>query len=380
MYLSQGTWVVTKMKGTDTVSTRTKVSSSPPLPKMFARYKESLLDHLKGTIPSPERTVDDWDQLAGLYTMVEYHMGWTDPEGRPVTILASQGKALRPVLCLFASEALGGDWLTALPAASSLELIHNFSLIHDDIQDKDVERRHQATVWYLWGESQALVAGNTIRSLADICALDLSERGVPKPRALYASQLLTSAYLEMTQGQCLDLAYEDRLDIGLKDYLNMVSLKTGALIRCSMEMGALITTPVKSHVEAYAMCGEFLGMAFQIQDDVLGIWGDEASTGKAVGNDIRRKKKSFPIVYALETAKGGARQRLVDSFSKEELDDEDVESVLRVLEALGADDHAQKMASERAELALEQARKVPMQPWAAQEIEELVEFLTKRQH
>ena len=371
---------MTRMKGADTVGTRTKVTSSPPLPNMFARYKESLLDHLKATIPSPERTVDDWHQLTGLYTMVEYHMGWTDPEGLPVTVLASQGKALRPVLCLFASEALGGDWLTALPAASSLELIHNFSLIHDDIQDKDVERRHQATVWYLWGESQALVAGNTIRSLADICALELSERGVPKPRALYASQLLTSAYLEMTQGQCLDLAYEGRLDIGLKDYLDMVSLKTGALIRCSMEMGALITTPVKSHVEAYAMCGGFLGMAFQIQDDVLGIWGDEASTGKAVGNDIRRKKKSFPIVYALGKATGGARQRLVDSFSKEELDDEDVESVLGVLEALGADEHAQKMACERAELALEQARKVPMQPWATREIEELVEFLTQRQH
>ena len=127
------------------------------------------------------------------------------------------------------------------------------------------------------------------------------------------------------------------------------------------------------------MCEEYLGMAFQIQDDVLGIWGVEASTGKAVGNDIRRKKKSFPIVYALETARGGARQRLLDSFNKEELDDRDVETVLGVLEDLGADDHAQKMACERAELALEQARKVPMQPWAAREIEELVSVLHQRQ-
>ena len=145
--------------------------------------------------------------------------------GDSLTNLASQGKALRPTLCLFSCEALTDDWYRALPAAAALEFIHNFSLIHDDIQDGDMERRHQPTVWALWGQQQALVAGNVMRSLADVATLRITERGVGADKALRASSLLTWAYLDMTRGQCLDLAFEGRLDITLQDYIAMISTR-----------------------------------------------------------------------------------------------------------------------------------------------------------
>ena len=315
-----------------------------------------------------------------LYRMLQYHMGWAGENGDPLSVPVSQGKALRPTLCLFACEAMSEDWTMALPAAAALEFIHNFSLIHDDIQDGDLERRHRPTVWSLWGQPQALVAGNAMRTLADITALRLVRGGVTEENALRTSLVLTRSYLHMTKGQCLDLAFEDSLDIKLEDYLAMISFKTGALIQCGLEIGALIASSDENIVTAFAHCGSSLGRAFQIRDDMLGIWGDEAATGKAVGNDIRRKKKSFPIVYALETAGDTARQKLVEVYSKEELDEQDVQDVLTVLDELGVADYAQEMTREKADLAIQEVTQVTMPPWARQEIAELVEFLAARQY
>ena len=357
-----------------------KTSLGPPPPAMFARYKEGLEADLRAALAFPQEKSAQEDPRVPLYRMLQYHMGWADEKGELLEVPVSQGKALRPTLCFFACEALSGDWQTALPATAALELIHNFSLIHDDIQDGDVERRHRPTVWALWGQAQALVAGNAMRSIADITALRLTERGVPESKALQTSFLLTDGYLDMTEGQCLDLAFEDSLDIRLDDYLTMISCKTGALIRCGMEMGALIGSDDEASIQGFARCGSLLGLTFQIRDDVLGIWGKEASTGKAVGSDIRRKKKSFPVVYALETAKNASRQRLVDTYSKPDLDDEDVGDVLAVLEELGAAQYAQDVTCEKAALALEEVRHIPLPSWAHQEAGELVEFLTARQY
>jgi geranylgeranyl diphosphate synthase type I len=312
--------------------------------------------------------------------MLQYHMGWANEDGELLAVPVSQGKALRPTVCLFACEALSEDWTRALPAAAALEFVHNFSLIHDDIQDGDTERRHRPTAWALWGQPQALVAGNALRSLADMAALGLTKRGVPEEKSLQVSLLLTRGYLDMTRGQCMDLAFEDSLDIRLEDYLTMISCKTGALIRCGMEMGALIASDDETSARAFARCGGFMGLAFQIRDDMLGIWGDEAATGKAVGNDIRRKKKSFPIVYALEVARDAARQKLVDTYSKADLDDRDVEDVLTVLEELSVAGYAQEVTNENARLALEETGRLPLPSWARQEIEEVVEFLSARQY
>jgi geranylgeranyl diphosphate synthase type I len=372
---------------TNIIETNLKNNQLPPLPDMFDRYRDSLAGELQAATPcssQPDMGQND-SRIAGypttaLYRMLQYHMGWANGDGDLLSVPVSQGKALRPTLCLFACEALSEDWTRALPAAAALELIHNFSLIHDDIQDGDLERRHRPTVWSLWGQPQALVAGNAMRTLGDITVLRLVERGVTEEKALRTSLILTRSYIHMTKGQCLDLALEDSLDIKLEDYLTMVSFKTGALIQCGLEMGALIASGDENVVTAFANCGSSLGRAFQIRDDMLGIWGNEAATGKAVGNDIRRKKKSFPIVYALENASDTARQKLVEVYSKEELDEQDVQDVLTVLNELGVADYAQEMSRQKADLALEEVNRVTMPPWARQEIAELVEFLAARQY
>ena len=362
---------------------------APPLPPMFSRYKEGLEGELRAAVssfpdPSAEQASTAREVVAqhrslDLGDMLQYHMGWMNQDGEAPPVPVPQGKALRPTLCLFTCEALSGDWTPGLPAAAALELIHNFSVIHDDIQDEDLERRHRPTVWALWGQPQAMMAGNAMRSIADRTALELTVRGVTPSRALRVSCVLTRGYLDMTSGQCMDLAFEGRLDIKLDDYLDMISRKTGALIRCSMEMGALVGCEDAKTVGALAHCGSTLGRAFQIKDDVLGIWGDEGATGKSVGNDIRRKKKSFPVVYALETADGATRQLLVDIFNKVSLDDRDVEEVFGVLEELDVAGHAGRVIQQQAELAREQARQVPMSPWAFEEMEGLVEFLVQRE-
>ena len=375
------------MSNTNIIKTNLKDNQLPPLPNMFDRYRDGLTGELQSAIPCLSLSdPGQGDTGAGeypvtpLYLMLQYHMGWASEDGELLSVPISQGKALRPTLCLFACESLDQDWTTALPAAAALELIHNFSLIHDDIQDGDLERRHRPTVWSLWGQPQALVAGNAMRTLADITALRLVERGVAEEKALRTSFVLTKGYLHMTRGQCLDLSFEDSLDIKLEEYLTMISFKTGALIRCGLEMGALIASSDENVVTAFARCGSSLGRAFQIRDDVLGIWGDESATGKAVGNDIRRKKKSFPIVYALETAGDTARQKLVEVYSKDELDERDVEDVLTVLDGLGVADYAQEMTREKAALALQEVSRVAMPSWARREIEEMVEFLAARQY
>ncbi len=346
----------------------------PSLPSFFSRYNEELENALRRAI-SPVN--DSGDSASDLYTMMLYHMGWANEEGSLLDERVSAGKALRPALCLFSCEAHSGAWDQAMPAAVALELVHNFSLIHDDIQDGDTERRHRSTLWVLWGQPQAITAGNAMRSLADVSAL--SGAGLPERKVLRASWLLTQAYSDMIRGQCMDLSFEGRLDIGLEDYLGMIACKTGALIKCGMEMGALIGADDEDSVHHFARIGAYLGRAFQIRDDHLGIWGDEGATGKSVGNDIRRKKKSFPIVFALEAAEGPSLKRLTEVYSSEEVDERDVDDVLDVLAELNAAEYSTSDTQRAAGLALGHARDADMSPWALQELEHMAAFLVERQ-
>lgn len=349
-------------------------SAGPSVPSFFSRYNEGLDSALRRAV-SPVN--DRGDTASDLYTMMLYHMGWANEQGDLLEERISAGKALRPTLCLFSCEAYSGSWEQAMPAAVALELVHNFSLIHDDIQDGDTERRHRPTLWALWGQPQAITAGNAMRSLADASAL--WGAGLPERKALRASWLLTQAYLDMIRGQCMDLSFEGRLDIKLEDYLGMIACKTGALIRCGMEMGSLIGTDDEDSVHHFARIGAYLGRAFQIRDDHLGIWGDEVNTGKSVGNDIRRKKKSFPIVFALEAAEGAARKRLTEVYSGEEVDERDVGDVLDVLAELNVEEYSTSDTERATELALGHAREANLSPWAMQELEQMAEFLVERQ-
>ncbi|MCH8896721.1 MAG: polyprenyl synthetase family protein [Chloroflexi bacterium] len=197
---------------------------------------------------------------------------------------------------------------------------------------------------------------------------------------LQVSQILTESYLEMIEGQCLDLGFESRVDITTDDYLRMIACKTGALIRSSLHIGALLATDDRDTADAFARFGNFLGRAFQIRDDYLGIWGNEATTGKSSDSDIRRRKKSFPVVYAFEEASGGSRDDLLRIYRQDDLDDSDLRRVMAILEEVGASEHCQALTQQSAELAVAALAGVELSGWARSEVGELVDFLARREY
>ena len=191
--------------------------------------------------------------------------------------------------------------------------MHNFSLVHDDIQDRDDERHHRPTVWRVWGEAQAINAGDALRELGQMALSRAGAAGADAATVLAAGETLNRCALNMIEGQYLDLEYETRRAVGVDEYLTMVEHKTGALLGCSLALGALLAGGDRDVAARLEHAGRCLGLAFQIRDDALGIWGDSSATGKSSDSDIRRRKKSFPIVYALDataaTVAGRRRRR-----------------------------------------------------------------------
>ena len=338
------------------------------LPAVFHRYRSAIDDALRRAIDSDGLT---------LYQMLRYSMGWSDQDGNPTN---NGGKGLRPTLCLYACEATGGNLQDAMPAAVSLEFIHNFSLIHDDIQDRDETRHHRPTLWTIWGDSKALEAGNALRIVADMFLWQYPGDRLSFDDGLTVAGLLTEAYLDMIEGQYLDLSFEGRPDIGLPDYLAMISRKTGALIRCSLVLGALIGARDEDAVSAFRECGRALGFVFQIRDDMLGVWGDEEATGKPVGADIRRRKNTLPVVYAMSRAQGKDRQLLQDVYSQTVVADAEVASVLEVMERLGTREYAQSLAEQHCEDAIQSLYRLELSPEAQRDVEDIARFLLVREH
>ena len=365
-------------------------AAGPPLPAMFERYRQHLADALEQAMP-PLRSHP-------VNPVLHYHLGWADQDGGVAPVPTAQGKALRPTLCLFACDALGGEPRRAAPAAAALELIHNFSLLHDDIQDAGLERRHQPTVWALWGTPRALVAGDAMQSLGDLAVLNRrpgarydapasTPAAVPMPAAtaLRVSDLLTQSYLEMIEGQCRDLQFEQRDTIGVDEYLDMIALKTGALIRSSLVIGAAIATddadPAAS--AAIARFGRAIGRLFQIRDDYLGIWGDAAITGKSSDSDIVQRKKSYPIVYAFQRAAGPARAELRQLYAGAAavdagLDAAAVSRVLNILDDLGAARQTDALTENTAGEARAALSDLQLPPWARADADNLIDFMAYR--
>ena len=337
------------------------------LPSFFNRYEEVIQDALRSYLDG---------ERGSVYDLVRYYMGWVDEKGNPVE--AMTGKAVRPTLCLFGCEAVGGSVSQALPAAVSLEFIHNFSLIHDDIQDEDETRHNRKTIWAVWGKPKALVSGNVLRVVADTALQRLTDEGLSPERALTAVGLLAESYLEMIEGQYMDLSFEGRHDVGQSDYLGMISRKTGALIRCSLNLGAVVGTDDSGAAAAFRKCGRALGFVFQIRDDLLGIWGEEELTGKPVGADIRRRKSSYPVVCALEAADEHDAQVISTLYQKAEIEDQDVAWVLEIMEKIGVRESAQAEANWWADEAMRSIEHIELAAESRREIEELTHFLLVR--
>lgn len=315
--------------------------------------------------------VDSAQETRAFYGQMAYHLGWVDEQFQAIT--ASSGKLIRPAFVMWsatlAHEAANSstdlDVLhqQALPIAAAVELIHNFSLIHDDIEDRDELRRYRKTLWVIWGESMAINTGDGMFSLARLSLWESVARGLRPDCAVAIARELDRTSLTLCEGQFLDLSFESRLDISIDQYLSMIARKTAALMRASMRIGALAGAPDQTDIaDNLADFGEDIGIAFQLRDDMLGIWDSTAALGKSTAGDLRRKKKSFPVMYTFDHATKKDRQILHDIYSTpgaasaEQI--EQIFSILTKTQAFAACQQLLRQRCQKAQDAFDRVRKL----------------------
>jgi geranylgeranyl diphosphate synthase type I len=305
---------------------------------------------------------------AELQSMLAYHMGWEGEKAGAET----HGKRIRPLIVLLSCAAAGGEWRQALPAACAVELIHNFSLLHDDIQDQSRLRHGRETVWVKWGIAQAINAGDTLFALAFASLNGLMAASTPRLRLL-AVQILQSACIELTEGQYLDISYEDRTILTMHDYWPMVSGKTASLLGACAELGALIGNAPIGVRARFRTFGRSLGLAFQVQDDWLGLWGDAAQTGKSTASDLVTGKKTLPVLFGLEK-KGAFAKR----WSAGPISPTEAAGVAAQLNEEGAQAYTLEVAERLTRSAIEALNAAGKEPAATSCLRELTESLLNR--
>ena len=278
------------------------------------------------------RVVQDREpSTAGVYAMIRYHLGFDGADG-------PRGKRMRPLLGLLAYASIAGDHRAALPGAAAVELGHNFSLVHDDIEDGDIERRHRATLWTLHGVPQAINTGDLIFSLSRVALHRLTDLGFSDAKVLRLMRLYDETCVLLCEGQYLDIATsaaDEPMTVEL--YFDMIGRKTAALISASIEAGALLATDDEAVIAGYRRFGWALGLAFQLNDDVLGIWGQEQQTGKEP-TDVARHKKTLPVLYAFEHAAPADRERLAALYATADPSPDEVAEIVAILERSGGGD------------------------------------------
>jgi geranylgeranyl diphosphate synthase type I len=331
-------------------------------------YTEAILPVLERELQEIVAWVDG-DEFNQLHSMLAYHMGWQGESAGPKT----SGKRIRPLLLSFTCEAAGREWQTALPAAAAVELVHNFSLIHDDIEDNSPLRRGRPTVWAKWGIAQALNAGDAMFTLAHQSILRL-EKTTSAQITLKAARILQETCLKLTQGQFLDISYEKRTDLNIEDYWPMVRGKTAALLAACTELGALVAGVSEEQQASYRQFGHELGMAFQVQDDLLGVWGDAALTGKSAESDLLTGKKSLPVLFGLSLEGAFARRWRSGAIQASE-----VPELARKLESEGARAYTEKTTDQLTRQALDHLRAAHPQGEAGEALVELANRLLNRQ-
>ena len=319
------------------------------------------------------------EQAKPLYEMLAYHLGLDSPT-------SPRGKRMRPLLGLLAYQSLTGDYRPALPGAAAAELGHNFSLVHDDIEDADVERRHRPTLWAIWGVPLAINAGDALIALSRLALYPLLDQ-FPERRVLTLMRVYDETCLDLCEGQFLDMSFERRPDVTVEAYMEMIGKKTAALIGAGVQAGAILASDDPNVGEAYRRFGYDLGMAFQLADDVKGSFWTSDESGKPEAGDVRRRKKTLPIVWALQNAADEDRGRLqqiyvdgirpTDGRSPSAVPDEamsepDVAEVLAILERSGAREHTLAEATRYRDLALEHLEALPCRPEGKRELEGVV--------
>jgi geranylgeranyl diphosphate synthase type I len=336
---------------------------------------------IKTLLPYIERELQkqisrlDQPHTKPFHEMLTYHMGWTGDGAGP----DATGKRIRPILLLLSAAASSGaageveTWKSALPAAAAVELVHNFSLVHDDIQDHSPRRRGRDTAWVKWGAPMAINVGDALFVISNQAILDLKE-SYPAEIVVRAAEILHGTCLDLTRGQFLDMSYEKRTDLSTEDYWHMISGKTAALLSACCHIGALLGGADDAKLEAYRSFGHYLGLAFQVQDDILGIWGDEAVTGKSAASDLVEGKNSLPVLAGLS-----ANGKFAERWKKGPIQSEEVEELARILANEGGYETAHEASKQMTDLALLNLYEADPQGEAGEALFELANRLLKRE-
>ena len=314
-----------------------------------------------------------------LYEMLAYHLG-VDGSGAP------RGKRIRPLLGALAYQSLTGDYKAALPGAAALELGHNFSLVHDDIEDSDAERHHRPTLWAIWGIPLAINAGDALFALSRLALYRLMD-GFSDHRVLELMKVYDETCLALCEGQYLDIAFERRADVTVDAYLEMIGKKTAALLGASVRAGAILATDDDTIADAYERFGYALGMAFQMADDVKGTFWASTESGKAEAGDVRKRKKTLPVVWAIQNAPEADRRRLAEVYLDgvratdgrgpstaidAPVTDAEVAEVLEILERCGAREHTLAEARRYRDRSLQELELLPCPPEGKRDLAALV--------
>jgi len=341
--------------------------SGAPLDTLLAEFAAAVDDSVRALLDSVALPPE-------LDGMLRYHLGWVDECFRPVA--SAGGKRVRPALVFLACEAAGAHWRTALASATAVELVHNFSLVHDDIEDRSPLRRHRPTLWAHWGDAQAINAGDALFVLAQMAVLGQPAGG---PEGAVAARLLAAACAQLCAGQQRDLELAGGPTPSLEAYYAMIGGKTAALLAAAAELGALAAGSPPAIRECYGRFGREIGLAFQLQDDLLDVWGSSDNRGKAAREDLRAGKSSLPIVLARAAASAPVLQRLQALYEQAPpLSDESVEELVALFDKLGVAAEGQRRVRAHHEAACAALREARPLPEPAERLGALAESLSGR--
>ena len=305
-----------------------------------------------------------------LYDILRYHLGWVDQEGQPQPggpVLHFQG-----AVALAACQALAGDFGPSLPAAAGVELVHNFTLIHGEVQAGRAAATDRPSIWWVWGPSQAINAGDGLHALGRTTIMRLAQRGVPPDRVLRAVESLDRACLTLCEGQYMDLEFQDQVMVTSASYLDMIARKAGALTGCAAESGALAANANDAVCAAFRDAGIALGCGWQIARDIDDLWGDRGDG--ITPSNILNKKKSLPLIHALESGSVGVKRELTAIYMKRVLEPEDTGRLVEILDETGSRSVSEGKAKELVEQALDITQSCGVSPEEQAQLRELGEW------
>ncbi len=340
---------------------------------------EILKKYLPDIEEELERNIQETSpKYKGMYDQMRYFFGWQDEKSNPVGNRKARGKRFRPTLCLLVCESICGKYKQALPVAAAIELFHNFTLIHDDIEDHDEYRRHKKTVWKIWGIEQAINTGDAMFILAQRAAISNRQSAISSEKRLQVIETLNQTFLKIIEGQYLDIGFERKMDVTVDEYIEMNTMKTAELISGACKAGAILSTDDQEMIKNWGNFGLNFGLAYQIYDDVCSIWEKVENTGKKKAGDIRKKKKTLPILYASEKLEQKDKEKIIEIYKKDDLNDADINEVIELLDKVDAKKYTMDIIIGYKKKALDILKKIKIDKNNKKEISKLIEELIVR--